>query len=476
MPNQDLLATAFPKLTADQMAGMDECHLCRRKHYRAGELLFRAGERNPRFYVVIGGQIEIVDESGDTPKTIVTHEPGSFAGDVSLITGRPAVVSAIAHGETDVYEISPDALRQLLNHDPDLGDIILQAFMARRQLLRESAGFIGLRVIGSHSSQNTFRVREFLSRNGQPYTWLDLDTDPAAKDLLRLFGLGEADTPVVSCGRMVILKNPSNRQLADELGLRRKLEAKVYDLVVVGSGPAGLAAAVYGASEGLSTVVLETSAPGGQAGRSMRIENYLGFASGITGERLTEQAVIQANKFGASLQIGTQVGGLSFDGSVNVVRLDGGEMVKAKCLIIASGAEYRVLGVEGCEKYEGRGVYYAATPIEAKECAGAEVVVVGGGNSAGQAAARPHGVRRDPRRRPVQEHVELPGRPRRGPGEHRGAPEHRGRPARRRRFARTGRAGEPKNGRGEAADVSGRVQLHWGDPADGLAAAGDRAR
>lgn len=386
MPNQDLLATAFPKLTADQMAGLNECHLCRRKHYRAGELLFRAGERNPRFYVVIGGQIEIVDESGDAPKTIVAHDPGSFAGDVSLITGRPAVVSAIAHGETDVYEVSPDALRQLLNHDPELGDIILQAFMARRQLLRESAGFIGLRVIGSHSSQNTFRVREFLARNGQPYTWLDLDTDPAATDLLRLFGLGEADTPVVSCGRMVILKNPSNRQLADELGLRRKLEPKVYDLVVVGSGPAGLAAAVYGASEGLSTVVLETSAPGGQAGRSMRIENYLGFASGITGEKLTEQAVLQANKFGASLQIGTRVGGLSFDGSVNVVRLDGGEMVKAKCLIIASGAEYRVLGVEGCEKYEGRGVYYAATPIEAKECAGAEVVVVGGGNSAGQAA------------------------------------------------------------------------------------------
>jgi thioredoxin reductase (NADPH) len=368
------------------MAGLNECHLCRRKHYRSGELLFRAGERNPRFYVVIGGQIEIVDESGDAPKTIVAHDPGSFAGDVSLITGRPAVVSAIAHGETDVYEVSPDALRQLLNHDPDLGDIILQAFMARRQLLRESAGFIGLRVIGSHSSQNTFRVREFLARNGQPYTWLDLDTDPAAKDLLRLFGLGEADTPVVSCGRMVILRNPSNRQLADELGLRRKLESKVYDLVVVGSGPAGLAAAVYGASEGLSTVVLETSAPGGQAGRSMRIENYLGFASGITGEKLTEQAVLQANKFGANLQIGTRVGGLSFDGSVNVVRLDGGEMVKAKCLIIATGAEYRVLGVEGCEKYEGRGVYYAATPIEAKECAGAEVVVVGGGNSAGQAA------------------------------------------------------------------------------------------
>jgi len=386
MPNQDLLAIAFPKLTADQMAGMDECRLCRRKHYRAAEPLFLVGERNPRFYVVIGGEIEIVDESGDAPKTIVTHGPASFAGDVSLITGRPAVVSAIAHGETDVYEVSPDALRQLLNHDPELGDIILQAFMARRQLLRESAGFTGLRVIGSHSSQDTFRVREFLARNGQPYTWLDLDTDSAAKDLLRLFGLGESDTPVVSCGRMVILKNPSNRQLADELGLRRKLEPKVYDLVVVGSGPAGLAAAVYGASEGLSTVVLETSAPGGQAGRSMRIENYLGFAGGITGEKLIEQAVIQASKFGACLQIGTQVGGLSFDGPINVVRLVGDETVKAKCLIIATGAEYRVLGVEGCEKYEGRGVYYAATPIEAKECAGAEVVVVGGGNSAGQAA------------------------------------------------------------------------------------------
>jgi len=386
MLDQDLHAVAFPKFDADQMAGLAECSLCRRKRYRDGDALFRAGERDPRFYVVVAGQIEIVDESGDAPKSIVVHGPRSFAGDVSLISGRPAVVSGYARGDTEVYEISPDALRQLLNHDPDLGDRILQAFIARRQLLRESVGFTGLRVLGSHSSQDTFRVRDFLSRNGQPFTWLDLDTDPAARDLLGLFGLGETDTPVVSCGRKVILKNPSPRQLAEALGLRRIPEPKVYDLLVVGAGPAGLAAAVYGASEGLSTVVLETMAPGGQAGRSMRIENYLGFASGITGEKLIEQAVIQAGKFGACLPVGARVCGLSFEGSVNVLRLDGDETVKARCLLIATGAEYRVLGVEGCAKYEGRGVYYAATPIEAQACSGAEVVVVGGGNSAGQAA------------------------------------------------------------------------------------------
>jgi len=386
MPDPDLKSTAFPKFTAEQMAGLGECSLCKFKRFSDGEALFRAGERNPRFYVVAAGEIEIVDELGDARKTIVVHGPRSFAGDVSLISGRPAVVSAFARGATEVYEVSPDALKQLLNHDPDLGDTILQAFIARRQLLREPGNFTGLRIVGSHSSQETFRVRDFLTRNGQPFTWLDLDTDPTAKGLLQLFELSEADTPVVSCGRHVVLKKPSTRQLADAMGLRRLPEPKVHDLVVVGAGPAGLAAAVYGASEGLSTVVLETIAPGGQAGRSMRIENYLGFAGGITGERLIEQAVIQAGKFGACLPVGAQVCSLSFDGPINVVRLDGDETLKAKCLLIATGAEYRVLGVEGCERFEGRGVYYAATPMEATTCAGADVIVVGGGNSAGQAA------------------------------------------------------------------------------------------
>ena len=195
----------------------------------------------------------------------------------------------------------------------------------------------------------------------------------------------EADTPVVIWGRKLLLRNPSNRQLAEALGLRRPLEKTVYDLAIVGAGPAGLAAAVYGASEGLSTVVLERTAPGGQAGRSMRIENYLGFPTGITGGELAERAVVQANKFGARLPVGMQVTGLSFDSAHPVLHLDGGETVTTRCLLIATGADYRLLGVEGCERFEGCGVYYAATPIEAQMCRGSDVVVVGGGNSAGQA-------------------------------------------------------------------------------------------
>ena len=229
----------------------------------------------------------------------------------------------------------------------------------------------------------------------------------------------------------MLLRNPSNRELAEAIGIRQPLEQTVYDLVVVGAGPAGLAAAVYGASEGLSTVVLERTAPGGQAGSSMRIENYLGFPTGITGGELADRAVVQANKFGARLSVPAPVTGLTFDNAYPVLHLDGGETVTAKCLLIATGADYRRLGVEGCERFEGCGVYYAATPIEAQMCRGADVVVVGGGNSAGQAAVFlagqvAQGVPRGPRRRPVQEHVELPGPADRGDRQHRGAPQHGG--------------------------------------------------
>jgi thioredoxin reductase (NADPH) len=282
--------------------------------------------------------------------------------------------------------VSQDALRQLLNHHPEVGDIILQAFLARRHLLRESETFTGLRVIGSRYSQDTFRVREFLAKNQIPFTWLDLESDPQVKQLLEQFRVSEADTPVVAWGRKLLLRNPTNRQLAEAIGLRRPLEQAVYDLVVVGAGPAGLAAAVYGASEGLKTVVLERMAPGGQAGRSMRIENYLGFPTGITGSELAERAVVQASKFGARLPVATQVTRLTFDSAFKVLHLDGGEKVTGRCLLIATGADYRLLNVEGCERYEGSGVYYAATPIEAQMCRGSDVVVVGGGNSAGQAA------------------------------------------------------------------------------------------
>ena len=219
-----------------------------------------------------------------------------------------------------------------------------------------------------------------------PFTWFDLEADPQVKELLKRFGVSENDTPVVAWGNKLILRNPSNLELAEALGIRRPLEQTTYDLAVVGAGPAGLAAAVYGASEGLNTVVLERTGPGGQAGRSMRIENYLGFPTGITGSELADRAAIQANKFGAQISVPTPVTALTFDQAYSVLQLDGKETIVAKCVLIATGADYRRLTVEGCERFEGCGVYYAATPIEAQMCRGSEVVVVGGGNSAGQAA------------------------------------------------------------------------------------------
>jgi thioredoxin reductase (NADPH) len=383
--DEQLRAVAFPKFSPEELASLDRCPCTKHRHFRDGETLFEAGQRNFSFFVVKSGHVDIVDVSDDPPKTIAVHGPGQFSGDVAQLTGSPAIVTAVARGDTEAYELVRDALRQLVNLHPSLGDRILQAFLARRQLLRESGDFTGLRVIGSRYSQDTFRVRDFLSRNRVPYTWLDVESDPHVKDLLKSFDVTEADTPVVAWGHKLLLRNPSDRELADVLGLRRPIAKKVYDLVVVGAGPAGLAAAVYGASEGLSTIVLERSGPGGQAGRSMRIENYLGFPAGITGSDLTERAVLQADKFGACMTVPAAVVRLAFDETYSVLHMDAGEEVTAKCLLIATGAEYRRLGVDGCEPLEGRGVYYAATPTEAQMCRASDVIVVGGGNSAGQA-------------------------------------------------------------------------------------------
>ena len=386
MQKYDLRSVAFPTLSEAEMVSLDSCPLTVLKHYETGEKLFRAGDCDCNFFVVKSGEIEIVDESGDTSHVLAVLKPGEFTGEIAQMTGSPSLVEAIARRDSDVYELSPDAFRQLLNHHPELGDIVLQAFIARRQLLREPGNFTGLRVIGSRYSQDTFRIREFLAKNLAPFTWLDLEANPDVNALLKRLGLGEADTPVVALGQKLLLRNPSNRELADALGLRQRLEQTVYDLVIVGAGPAGLAAAVYGASEGLRTVVLEQAAPGGQAGRSMRIENYLGFPTGITGGELAERATVQANKFGARLSIPSPVIGLTFENIYSVLHLERNETVRTRCLLIATGADYRLLQVEGCEKFEGRGVYYAATPLEAQMCMGAEVAVVGGGNSAGQAA------------------------------------------------------------------------------------------
>jgi thioredoxin reductase (NADPH) len=386
MAEQGLETVAFPKLSEEQIEQLGRYAGAPPKKFRAGETLFHCGDREFKFFVVKSGEVEILDETGDKPKVVVVHHPGSFTGDVNHLTGNPAVVTAVARTDCEVYEISHAALREILNQDPRLSDIILQAFIARRQLLRESAGFTGLRVIGSRYSKDTFRIRDFLTKNRVLFTWLDLEGDPAVAQLLEQFKVTEADTPIVACARMLLLRNPSNRELAEEIGIRRPVEHTVYDLAIVGSGPAGLAAAVYGASEGLNTVVLERTAPGGQAGSSMRIENYLGFPTGITGSELADRAVLQADKFGARVSIPSPVLKLSFDQTYSVLELEGGETVAAKCLLIATGAEYRRLGVEGCERFEGNGVYYAATPNEAQMCRNSDVVLVGGGNSAGQAA------------------------------------------------------------------------------------------
>ncbi len=384
MAEHNLQSIAFPTLDESQIAELARCTTATPKLYRNGQTLFGVGERNFKFHVIKSGEVEIVDYSGDVPKTVTVHHAGGFTGDISHLTGNPSVVGAVARGDCDVYEISGDALRQALNQCPAVSDIILQAFIARRQLLHKSADFTGLRVIGSRYSADTFRVRDFLAKNRVLFTWVDVETDPQVDRLLKQFGVTEADTPVVACSHMLLLRNPSNRELAERIGIRQPLEQAVYDLTVVGGGPAGLAAAVYGASEGLRTLVLERTAPGGQAGSSMRIENYLGFPTGLTGSELADRAILQANKFGARLSVATPANSLMFDKTYSVVRLDGGETVTTKCLLIATGVDYRRLGVEGCEQFEGRGVYYAATIAEAQMNRGAQVMVVGGGNSAGQ--------------------------------------------------------------------------------------------
>ncbi|HEY4086308.1 MAG TPA: FAD-dependent oxidoreductase [Bryobacteraceae bacterium] len=386
MAQNTLQSVAFPVLTETQVTQIAACAQVNSKHHTDGDILVSTGDRAIRFYIVKSGQIEIYDYSGEEPHLLTTHRPGQFTGDISHLTGLPAIFTAVVRGDTDVLEVPQEALRHLLTQCPTLSDIVLQAFIARRQLVRDSGKVVGLRVIGSRYSADTFRVRDFLSRNRVLFTWVDIETDPSVNAILKEFGITEADTPVVACRHMVLLRNPTNQELAERVGITQRLTQELYDLVVVGAGPAGLGAAVYGASEGLRTAVLEATAPGGQAGSSMRIENYLGFPTGLTGAELTDRATLQANKFGAHLSIPTPAKRISFDNGYAVIDLENGEQITAKCMVIATGAQYRRLEAKGCERFEGAGVYYAATPAEAHLCEGCPAIVVGGGNSAGQAA------------------------------------------------------------------------------------------
>lgn len=375
---------AFPILDKKQIAGIAEFAEC--KTYRDGEVLFRAGETDFKFHVIKSGAIDIIDRSSGAPRTILTHEKGEFTGDLSNLTGRTSNVDAIAKGDTEVYEVCESELHRIIAERPGLSDLILQTFITRAQALSNNESFTGLRVVGLRFSPDTFRIRDFLSKNHALYTYFDFNESEEIRILLKTFQIKETDLPVVSYGQDWVLKKPTNEKLAEKIGIKREISADIlFDLAIVGGGPAGLAAAVYGASEGLKTIVLEQTATGGQAGTSSKIENYLGFPTGLSGAELAGRATIQAEKFGAKFSIPSQVEQVSFAENLTFLKLKNGSQIKTKALLISSGAEYRKLDVKNREKFDGAGVYYAATQMESQICGGDVVVVVGGGNSAGQA-------------------------------------------------------------------------------------------
>jgi thioredoxin reductase (NADPH) len=372
---------AYPRLNDSQLIELTALGTCRRT--RAREVLYRAGETSEEFIVILDGHVAVVQDLGTEQRLIAVHGPHRFLGEIGILTGQPFFLSAVTREPGEVLSVPVDDLRGLVTRDPRLADLILRAFLIRRSLqLSLGAGFA---IIGSRYSGDTRRLREFAARNRLPHQWIDLESDTDAERLLRELGIDRDQTPVV-IWRGEVLRNPDNGVLAAAFGLRQSPPPQsVFDLVVVGAGPAGLAAAVYGASEGLSTVVLEAVATGGQAGTASRIENYLGFPAGISGGELAERAVIQARRFGAELIVPATAAALEEGDGHHIVRLESDEHVGGHAVVIASGVRYRQLNLPREEEFEPTSIYYAATELEANLCRGDPVVVVGGGNSAGQA-------------------------------------------------------------------------------------------
>jgi thioredoxin reductase (NADPH) len=353
----------------------------------AGTVLFRRGDRRIDYFFVIEGCIEIYDQDKEgQPNVFVVHGPSQFTGEVDLFSERQAMVNGRTGSDSRLVRVDPVAFRKLVSGEPDIGEIIMRAFILRRVGLIQS-GQGGVILAGSAHAADTVRLRSFLIRNGYPYRLLDTDVDEDAMHLLDCLGLRPSECPVVVMPDRRVLRCPSTVQLADELGITIVLDSEhVHDVAVVGAGPAGLAAAVYAASEGLDTLVLEALAPGGQAGTSSKIENYLGFPTGISGQALAGRAQVQAMKFGAHMAIARSAQGMDCTKHPYRLLLDDGTSVRARAVVVATGARYRKLDLVDYERFEGQGIHYAATAMEATLCAGEEVVVVGGGNSAGQAA------------------------------------------------------------------------------------------
>jgi thioredoxin reductase (NADPH) len=375
----------FPKLTPAQIERVAAHGHMRR--VEQGDVLAAAGKVTSQFFVVRAGAIEAVqqDENGKST-TVTTIEPGEFTGEVSMLSGRPALVTLRVGEAGELIEVERDDLLTLIQTDAELSEIFVRAFLLRRARL-VAGGFGDVVLVGSNHSSDTIRIKEFLTRNLHPYAFIDPDRDSGVQDLLDRFKFAISDTPVLICRGKAVLRNPTNRAIADCLGFNESIdEVKLRDVVIVGAGPAGLAAAVYAASEGLNVLVVESNSPGGQAGSSSKIENYLGFPSGISGQELTARAYTQTQKFGAEVMIAEGATKLDCTRKAYTIEIDNGPRIPARTVIIATGAEYRKLPIENISQFEGTGIYYGATFIESQLCEGEEVVVVGGGNSAGQAA------------------------------------------------------------------------------------------
>src|SRR5690349_7994524 len=378
-------AQTFPRLSGDMAArvaayGAEE-------RLPAGTVLFRRGERSVDFFLVLEGRVEVYDlDERDQPRVLTVHGERQFTGELDLFNDREILVWARAGADSRVVRVRHADFRRMLAGEPDIGEIVMRAFILRRVgLIRHARG--GVVLVGPGHGAETLRLQRFLTRNGYPNRVIDTEADPGTGGLLACLLLAPDQLPVVVSPDHRILRNPSTAELADRLGLTETVDpARVHDVAVVGAGPAGLAAAVYAASEGLDTIVVEGVAPGGQAGTSSRIENYLGFPTGISGQALAGRAQIRAQKFGARLLVSRHAVGLDCAGRPYRVRLDDGRTVAARAVVVATGARYRKLDLPGYARFEGQGIHYAATAMEAKLCAGEEVAVVGGGNSAGQAA------------------------------------------------------------------------------------------
>ncbi len=376
---------AFPVLTSAQISRLRPGSKLRK--VEPGEILFEPGDTGVPFFVMLSGSMEIVQADMKGERPIVTHGPGEFTGEITMISGQRCLVRGRVTEAGEFLEISGDDLRSHVARDSELSEIFMRAFILRRLALI-TGGFGNVILMGSRHSANTLRLREFLSRNAYPYTYVDLDADKTSQELLDRFAVKLSEIPVVICNGVTVLRNPSTQDLADCLGFNASIDkSRVRDVIIVGAGPSGLAAAVYAASEGLDALVVETESPGGQAGSSSKIENYLGFPTGVSGQELAARAITQAQKFGAKMMVAHSVVKLKCSRRPYEVVLDDGNVLPARAIVISTGAQYNKPNIANLKKFEGQGIYYGATYIESQLCENDEVIVVGGGNSAGQAAA-----------------------------------------------------------------------------------------